>query len=251
MAHVGVLRVLEESGISIDCIAGTSAGAIVGGGYAAGVSVDELEAVALTLRWRDLGQFAFSRLGIQSSELMENFIRERLPVKRFEDLRIPFAAVATDLIEGKPVVMRDVGDIAFAIRASCNLPVLYVPAVDEKGRQLVDGGLVANIPTKVVRSLGADVVIAVDVNAEGAKFIGTPQSAFGVLLQSLLVVQRNAAAVQLQETDSVIRPRVGHLRWDEVNRAAEFIKAGEEAAREMVDEIRDLIEAKMKIEAQP
>jgi NTE family protein len=251
MAHIGVLRALEESEIPIDCIAGTSAGAIAGGAYAAGVSVDELKAMALTVRWRDLGQFAFSRLGIQTSELMENLIRERLPVKRFEDLRIPFAAVATDLITGKPVVMRDTGDIAFAIRASCNLPVLYVPVVDEEGRQLVDGGLVQNIPTKIVRSLGADVVIAVDVNAEGAKFIGPPQSAFGVMLQSFLVVQRNAAAVQLQEADAIIRPKVGHLRWDEVNRASEFIKAGEEAAREMIEEIRNLIEAKTKIEAQP
>src|SRR5919202_513292 len=86
MAHIGVLRVLEEKNVLIDCIAGTSAGALVGGAYAAGVSVDELEAMALTLRWRDLGQFAFSRLGIQSSELMEIFIRERLPIKRFEDL---------------------------------------------------------------------------------------------------------------------------------------------------------------------
>src|SRR5207237_1243724 len=111
IAHVGVLKVFEEHGVAVDCVAGTSAGALGG------------------------------------------------------------------------------GDIAFAIRASCALPGWYVPVVDEQGRQLVDGGLVANLPTSVARALGAEVVVAVDVNYEGAKFIGTPTSVVGVLLQSIVVVQ--------------------------------------------------------------
>ncbi|HEX2268501.1 MAG TPA: patatin-like phospholipase family protein, partial [Pyrinomonadaceae bacterium] len=122
MAHVGVLRALTEHKIPIDVIAGTSAGSIVGGAYAAGMSVDEIAEVARALRWRDVGRMTMSRLGVQSNERLEQYLRERLPVTRFEDLNLPFAAVATDLKTGTAVVLRDEGDVPFAIRASCAIP---------------------------------------------------------------------------------------------------------------------------------
>jgi NTE family protein len=134
------------------------------------------------------------------------------------------------------------GDVPFAIRASCTIPGWYVPVFDEKGRQLVDGGLVANVPAAAARALGADVVIAVDVNAEGAKFLGPPQSAIGVIFQSMMVVQRTVSALQLQDADIVIRPRVGHIRWDEMKRADELITLGEEAARRTISRIQRLLE---------
>ena len=242
IAHIGVLRALEQHRIPIDFVAGTSAGALVGGALAAGIPVAELEEIGRRLRWRDMGRVTLSRLGIQSNARMEDFLRARLPVTRFEDLRIPFAAVATDLHTGTAVVMSGEGDLAFAIRASCTLPGWYVPVTDGKGRQLVDGGLVANVPSAVARSLGADIVIAVDVNAEGAKFLGAPQSALGVLLQSMMVIQRTAAAHQLHDADVVIRPRVGHIRWDEMTRADELIAAGEQAALSTIERIKHLLE---------
>jgi NTE family protein len=242
MAHVGVFRVLLEHNIPIDFIAGTSAGALVGGALAAGMSLDEIEAITHRLRWRDVGRVTLSRLGVQSSARMEEFIRQRFPVTRFEELRIPFAAVATDLHSGAPVILSGEGDVAFAIRASCCIPGWYVPVTDEKGRQLVDGGLVANIPTAAARILGADIVIAVDVNAEGAKFLGAPHSVIGIILQSIMVVQHTASAHQLQDADVVIRPRVGHIRWDEMTRADELIEAGAEAARATIERIKHLTE---------
>ena len=134
-------------------------------------------------------------------------------------------------------------DIARAIRASCALPGWYVPVADEKtGRLLVDGGLVANVPSAAARSLGADLVIAVDVNAEGAKFLGPPQSAIGVIFQSIMVIQRTAASHQWQDADVVIRPRVGHIRWDDLARADELIEAGEQAARATIERIKHLLE---------
>src|SRR5947208_3210380 len=187
IAHVGVLKVFEEHGVRVDCVAGTSAGALVGGALAAGMTVGEIENIARTMRWRDLGRMTLSRLGVQSSASMEDYIRARFPLTRFEELTIPFAPVATDLQTGAPVVMRDEGDIAFAIRASCALPGWYVPVTDKQGRQLLDGGLVSMIPTSYARALGADLVIAVDVNAEGATFLGPPQSVIGVILQSMLI----------------------------------------------------------------
>ena len=172
MAHVGVLRALTENGIPIDCIAGTSAGSLVAGAFASGLSIDQIEDFGLKLRWRHIGRVTMSRLGVQSSERFEYDLRERLPITKFEELPIPFAAVATDLKTGVAVVMRDKGDVPFAIRASCTIPGWYVPVIDEQGRQLVDGGLVAVIPSSVARALGADIVIAVDVNAAGATHVG-------------------------------------------------------------------------------
>jgi NTE family protein len=184
-----------------------------------------------------------SRLGVQSNERLEQYVQGRLPVTRFENLPIPFAAVATDLQSGQPVVMKDQGDVPFAIRASCAIPGWYVPVIDEEGRQLVDGGLVANIPSAVARSLGAELVIAVDVNAEGMSFLGSSQSIISVVLQSMLLVQRTAALHQLEAADLVIKPRVGHIRWDELGRSEELITAGYEAGLMSVPEIKDLIAA--------
>ena len=241
LAHVGVLRALEEHAIPIDVIAGTSAGALVGGVYAAGLPLDEIEKIGRSLHWRDIGRVTLSRLGVQSNARLENLLRPRLPVTRFEDLRIPFVAVATDLNSGAPVVMSGEGDLAFAIRASCCVPGWYIPATAPDGRQLVDGGLVANIPAAYARGLGADLVIAVDVNSEGAKFLGPPQSVIGIMLQTMMVVQRTASLYQLQAADIVIRPRVGHIRWDEMTRADELIAAGYEAAIETMEEIKTAI----------
>ena len=241
IAHVGVLKALAEHEIPISCIAGTSAGSIVGGALASGMQLADIETLGRTLRWRDLGRMTMSRLGVQINDRLENYLRARLPVTRFEDLPIPLAVVATDLKSGTAVIMRDEGDVPFAIRASCAIPGWYVPVTDSEGRQLVDGGLVAGLPTAVARAMGADIVIAVDVNAEGATFIGPTHSIISVLLQSMLVVQRTAGLAQLEQADCVIMPRVGHIRWDEISRGEEFMAAGYEAAIETMPKIHELI----------
>lgn len=241
IAHVGVLQALVENQIPIDFIAGTSAGALVGGAAASGMPLSELETLGRNLRWRDIGRMTMSRSGVQSNERLEQYLRARLPATRFEELPIPFAAVATELSTGKAIVLRDRGDVPFAIRASCAIPGWYLPVVDEEGRQLVDGGLVANIPVSVARSLGSDIVIAVDVNAEGAKFLGPSFSIISVLIQSMLVVQRVAVQAQVALADLVIQPKVGHIRWDEMGRADELLAAGRAAVLDSLADIRSLI----------
>ena len=248
-AHVGVLRALTENEIPIDCIAGTSAGSLVGGAFAAGLPVDDIAEFGRKLRWRDIGRVTMSRLGVQSNERLEQYLRARLPITKFEELPIPFAAVATELKTGGAVVLRDKGDVPFAIRASCTIPGWYVPVVDEEGRQLVDGGLVAVVPSSVTRALGADIVIAVDVNAAGATFIGPSNSVIGVLVQSLLVVQKTASHYQLEMADIVIKPQVGHIRWDEMGRGDELMAAGYAAGLESIPAIKTVIDEAVK--AQP
>ena len=247
MAHAGVLRALVENGIPIDCIAGTSAGSIVGGAFAAGMSIDEIADLGRKLRWRHVGRITVSRFGVQSNARLEKFMRARLPITKFEDLPVPFAAVATDLKTGEPVVMKDEGDVPFAIRASCTVPGWYVPVPDREGRQLVDGGLVAVIPSAATRALGADIVISVDVNSAGATFLPTflssSGSVFGVLLQSMMVIQRSVCRQHCELSDLVITPKVGHIRWDQVRRADELMVAGYEAGLESIPKIRALIDS--------
>jgi NTE family protein len=242
IAHAGVLRALAENKIPIDCIAGTSAGALVGAAWAAGMSIDDIEDLGRKMRWRNVGRLTLSRFGVQSNARLEQYMRARLPITRFEDLPIPFAAVATDLRSGTAVVLRDRGDVPFAIRASCTIPGWFVPVIDEEGRQLVDGGPVAVVPTTIARSLGADIVIAVDVNGAGATFLG-PTSIIGVLLHSMLVVQKAASHYQLSLADYVITPKIGHIRWDQIRRGDELIEAGYAAGMESAPAILALIEA--------
>lgn len=242
MAHVGVIRAFLENNIPIACIAGTSAGSVVGAAYAAGMSIDEIADLGRKLRWRHVGRITLSRGGLQSNARLEKFLRKCLPVSRFEDLQIPFAAVATDLRTGDAVVMRE-GDLLFAIRASCTIPGVYVPVIDPQGRQLVDGGLVAVIPAAVTRQLGADIVIAVDVNSEGATFIESSKSVIGVLLKSMMVVLRSVSHQHHQMSDLVISPKVAHIRWDQLKRVDDLIEAGYAAGVESIPRIRALIDS--------
>jgi len=242
IAHVGVLRALEENAIPIDAIAGASAGALIGGAYAAGLSIAQLEAMARKFRWRHTSRFSFSRLGFQSNARMEKFLHTHLPITRFEQLRIPFAAMVTDLHTGTLVVMRDTGDLAFAIRASTCIPGLYVPARDGDGRQLVDGGLVANLPIRQTRQLGADIVIGVDLNAAGATFFDKPRTILGVMARTFVAVERVVSHQERAEAELIIVPGVGHIRWDQTRRGDELIKAGYDAAMESIDRIKSLVE---------
>jgi NTE family protein len=251
IAHVGVLRALVENKIPIDAIAGASAGSLIGGCYAAGVSIDDLTVMATTFRWRHTQRPSFSRLGLQSNARMETFLRTHLPVTRFEDLKIPFAAMVTDLMKGELIVMRDRGDIPFAIRASCCIPFFMAPIEDEQGRLLIDGGIVQNLPISQTRALGADIVIGVDVNFDGVRFFQRPSTALGVLAQVFMAVERIVSNQEREDADVLIVPRIGHIRWDQTWRSNELIECGYQAGLEAVAEIRAVIEQVSKVRDRP
>ena len=250
IAHVGVLRALVENEIPIDAIAGASAGALIGGCYAAGLSIERLGEMAGTFRWRHTARLAFSRLGLQSNARMEKFLRANLPVTRFEDLKIPFAAMVTDLRQGSLIVFRDTGDVPFAIRASCAVPAVYRPVEDREGRLLIDGGIVQNLPISQTRDLGADICIAVDVNFDGIKFFDRPRTALGVLAYTFIAVERIVSNQERRDADFLIVPKVGHIRWDQTHRADELVRAGYEAGLESIDEIRKIIAQRTKLHAE-
>lgn len=241
-AHLGVLKVLAENDIPIDCVAGTSAGSIAGAALACGLSVAETIALGQQMSWYRMTGFSYSAKGILTNAPMGEFLRKSLPYERFEDLRVPFAAVACDLETGEEVIFKDEGDLITAIRASCTIPGVFAP-VEHEGRKLIDGGVTSLVPTKAVRKLGAEIVIAVDVNACGASYWGTPSTFLGVFFQSAMLLLRTAGKSQHYRADVVIIPQIAHLRPDEIGKMNDFIKAGEEAAREKIDEIRALIAA--------
>lgn len=238
-AHVGVLRELERHGIPIDMIAGTSVGSLIGGAYAAGLSPDQIEGMALTISWNDLGRVTISKLGFYNSERTEDYIRKHFPVTEFEKTRVPFGAVATDIQSGKMVIFTE-GSLPLAIRASCAMPIFYTP-VTVNGRMMVDGGLVGHIPASVARLMGADLVVAVDVNSQHLP-IPPPTHLFTVMSQALSVMGRSAVQYLYADADIVIRPQIDQVRPDDLSKAAEMIAAGEDAARRVVDKIKQSME---------
>jgi NTE family protein len=234
-AHIGVLRELEKHHIPIDLIAGTSVGSLIGGAYAAGLSPDQIEKMALTISWNDLGRVTISKLGFYNSERTEEYIRKHFPVTEFEKARLPFGAVATDIQTGKMVIFTE-GSLPLAIRASCAMPIFYTPVV-VNGRMMVDGGLVGHIPASVARLMGADLVIAIDVNSQHLP-IPPPTHLFSVMSQALSVMGRTAVQYLYADADIVIRPQIEQVRPDDLSKAADMITAGEEAARRVIDKIK-------------
>jgi NTE family protein len=240
-AHVGVLRELEKHGIPIDLIAGTSVGSLIGGAYAAGLSPDQIEALALKISWNDLGRVTISRLGFYDSRRTEDYVRANFPVTEFEKTRIPFGAVSTDLQTGKMVVFTD-GSLPLAIRASCAMPIFYTPVM-VNGRMMVDGGLVGHIPGLVARMMGAEMVIAVDVNSQHLP-IPQPTHLFTVIAQAMGIMGRSAVSYLYADADVVIRPQIERVRPDDLSKAAEMIAAGEEATRRVILKIEHLLESR-------
>ena len=236
-AHIGVLKVLVENNIPIDMIAGTSAGSIIGGAFAAGMSVEQIIEMGAKVGWTNMTRLSMSPIAMLSNAPMGRFLANHFPVTRFEDLKIPYAAVACDLPNGQEVVLRDKGDLIFAIQASCAVPGVFAPMTDENGRMLVDGGATSLTPIDAVRDLGADIVIAVDLLACGSSLRGKPWTALGMVVQSAMVLLSSSSKSQSSRADISIEPRISHLRADEIAKREEFIALGEEIAREKLDDV--------------
>ena len=235
VAHMGVLRVLEREGIRPDCVAGSSAGSVAGAGYCAGLSVAELEEIALDLQWSKLGRLVRPRLGFFDSQCLESYMAEIIGDLQFADLAIPFAAVAADILTGQLVVLRE-GSVAWAVRASCALPGIFTPV--ERGDQLlVDGGTINNLPVSVVREMGAEYIIAVDL-LPPQDWHPRPQNIFEMWALSFYTLLRLTHA-EGQEANCLIVPDVGsYTTMVDFSKTKELIEKGVEAAEAKIDQIK-------------
>jgi NTE family protein len=235
IAHVGVLKVLEKEGIAVRVVAGTSVGALIGAAYCSGVTVDELTAMAHNVRFTTFARWTLSRCGFASNDRMISFLTRFLKVKTFEDLRIPLGVTATDFNTGEGVVFRS-GSMIDPVRASCAYPGMFLP-VQIRGRYLVDGMLSHPVPTRPVREMGADRVLAIHLKGTWANG-GAPRHLFDVIGQSFAIAQDAMSALWRQAADLVIEPDVAGFAYDDFKRADELIRVGEVAMRQALPGVR-------------
>lgn len=239
MAHLGVLDVLGREGIPIDCVAGTSAGAIVAGAYATGADLKLTERLAGALDWEHLVRLGVPRMGLVRTDRLLELIRLLTRQKSFAELQLPLAVVAVDLERGTEVVLSN-GPLAEAILASCTLPGIFEPQRLD-GQLLVDGGLLNQVPASVARGMGAEVVLAVDVGAEEPNPAVT--NVIGVIMQTFEIMQREIARYKTATpADLVIRPDLGQISAFRFEAVPEIVEAGRAAARAALPEIRRLIQ---------
>ncbi|HYL84688.1 MAG TPA: patatin-like phospholipase family protein [Candidatus Angelobacter sp.] len=237
-AHLGVLQVLEQHQIPISHIAGTSVGSILGAAYASGAPLARIMDTCRSLRFRDIARWRVSRLGLASNSRLGDLIERVFEARQFEDLRIPLAVVATDLTSGEPVIFTQ-GSLVDAIRASCAFPGLFEP-VEIGTRCLADGGLVAPVPTRAARHLGAATVIGVSVGMQDGHR-GAPTNIFQVVSRAVSAAQKHQLEVWERHADLVLRPDVQSIAWDEFDRAEEAIEAGAVTARRALPRIEKLL----------
>jgi NTE family protein len=238
-AHLGVLQVLEQNQIPIAAIAGTSVGSILGAAYASGAPLARIIATCRTLRFRDIARWRVSRLGLASNHRLGDLIERVFESRRFEDLHIPMAVVATDLATGEPVIFTQ-GNLVDPIRASCAFPGLFEP-VEIGTRWLADGGLVAPVPSQAARQFGAGCVLAISVGIQDGHR-GAPSNIFQVVSRAVSAAQKHQLEVWERHADLVLRPDVQSLAWDDFDRAGEAIEAGAVAARNALPRIQKLLE---------
>ena len=237
-AHLGVLQVLEEHKIPIACISGSSVGSMLGAAYASGVPLRKIVEKCRGIRFRDFARWRVSRFGLASNERLGALVQRFFDSWQFEDLAIPTAIVATDLGTGDPVVFTQ-GSLAEAIRASCAFPGLFEP-VQIGTRHLADGGLVAPVPTRVARELGAEIVVGVSVGLHDGER-GAPQNIFQVVSRAVSAAQKNQLEVWERHADMVLRPSVQGIAWNAFERIDESMEAGAAAARNALPHIRKLL----------
>ena len=236
-AHVGVIKALESQGIHPDIIVGTSAGSLVGALYAAGISGFELQRLALAMEDGAMSDWSLPDRGIIKGEALQNYVNAALGNRPIEKLNKTLAIVATDLQSGEAVVFRT-GNTGMAVRASSSVPGLFQP-VRINGREYVDGGLVSPVPVNVARSLGADVVIAVDISSK-PKF-GKTASSLDVLLQTFNIMSYALAQHELPQADVVIRPNVNGVSGADFQAKHLAILEGERAVSENIVGLREKI----------
>jgi NTE family protein len=268
LAHIGVFRAFEDESIPVDLIVGSSIGALVGAAFASGITAREMDEMvsdflesptfqnsalksikevqaskSFTLTQKIQAFFknrfilaqAMFRPGVLHTDDFRAMIDFFLPDIKVEDLKIPFVAVATDLISGYPVVLSE-GSLRKAVMASCAVPGA-VPPVRDDDRLLSDGGIVSFVPTRIARKQGAEFVVAVTVGSE-SQARDEMKSAMDVYVRAADITSFHLEQEHLKQADVIIRPKVGNLHWTDFLLAEDLISEGEKAARESMPAVK-------------
>ena len=233
-AHIGVIKALEAQGIVPDIVIGTSAGSLVGALYAAGRSGFELQQLAIELDESQISDWSLPNRGILKGEALQNFVNKAVGQRTIERMTKRFGVVATDLGSGEAVVFRS-GDTGVAVRASSSVPGVFQP-VAIAGREYVDGGLVAPVPVRFAREMGAAFVIAVDISDRPQ--YGSTKSTLDVLLQTFTIMGQTINRHELPTADVVIRPQTAQLTATDFGARHLAVLEGEKAASAVMAELK-------------
>lgn len=234
-AHIGVIKALETNGISPDIVVGTSAGSVVGALYAAGFGAFDLQKLAFQMEESAFKDWALLDRGLLKGEALEAFINKQVGSKPIEGLKRRFAAVATDLQSGEAAAF-SVGNVGQAVRASSSVPGVFSPVLI-RGREYVDGGLVSPVPARAARTLGAEIVIAVDISGRPSGKKGS--GSVDVLLDTIAIMGNTIADYELRDADIVVRPKIQGLPVANFQQRHEAILEGERAGFAAISKIRE------------
>ncbi|HEV8042095.1 MAG TPA: patatin-like phospholipase family protein [Bryobacteraceae bacterium] len=235
IAHIGVLRALEKNNIPIHAVAGVSSGAIVAAAMASGSSADEIQQIALSMKFRDVARWTVNLLGLAGNDRMITFLSRLLKTNRFEEMQIPLAIIATDLAKGQPVTFHGKGDVVAPIRASCAYPGLFLP-LRYQGRMLVDGFVSMEVPAAPLLQMGADRVISVVIpNQEGSGDCG---NMFSVISRCFQLMSARTENSWRRYSNIVISPPVADMSWDSFASANRLIELGEQSAMAAMPQIK-------------
>lgn len=237
LAHIPVIEILEKEGVKIDMITGTSIGSLIGGVYASGVPIKYIKEIARNITWDNITDITFPRKGLIKGDKLLSFLKIITQEKDIEDLKIPFAAIACDIEQGKHIVIKE-GSVASAIRASTAIPGVYIP-YRYKGKLLVDGGVLEPVPVSSLREMGADMVIAVDVGAKNVN--DKVENIFDVLFNTFDIIQHELDKYRTLDADIIIRPDVSECNTFDLDKYDLCFSAGMEAVKNALPKIKELI----------
>lgn len=239
LAHIGVLKALEEEKVNVDVLAGTSGGALIGALYASGIRADRLEVIAKDISWSQLMSptMIFRNKGLVSSEPIEKLVEELIGKdRRFSELKLPLSVATVDLISGDEVIFPNHPDelIAPAVRASCSVPVVFAPV--KIGKWLLsDGGIKAPLPVEPLKKHRPELMIGVIFST--GKY--EPTNLFEIGIRSMMLANDKILEIYDQEMDVLIKCQTGEISSWDLKTAVQLIDVGYEAARQNIDKLKE------------
>ncbi len=239
LAHIGVLRALEDNGIIVDAVSGSSAGALVGSLFCCGVSPKIMSQIAIQIDRKSWVDITVPKRGFIKGERIEELVKLLTKNRKIEDAEKKLSIIATDIKHSRKKVFTE-GFIYKAVRASLSIPGVFVP-VRFNDMVLVDGGVIDRVPASEVKRMGVDIVIAVDVGFSIQQ--GRVNHIFDVILQSIDVMAKQILSNSIIDADIVIEPQLSHIGPSKFELAEECIKIGYDSTLEKIDDIKELIEA--------
>jgi NTE family protein len=226
-AHIGILKALDEAGLKPAFVAGTSVGSLIGALYCAGLSWQQIWQEAEDLDWPDLVKVTMPTMGLVNPDKLEALVDRLVEGKPIEELRIPFQAIAVDLVSGNEIILAS-GSLGRAVRASCSIPGIFTP-LDDGPRLLADGGIVNNLPAREVREMGANYVVAVDLAYSGWDQQKKPSNFLEVLFASTFIFMGNTGAQGRNAADLLVVPDLAGFGFHDMSRKQEMFDLGYKA----------------------